>query len=182
MNYSESDGNIFIKYARSVVESKFSPVEKIDISRYSDKRGVFVTLKKGGNLRGCIGYPYPVLPLNIALGKAAKSAAFSDPRFPPVSSEELKSISYEVSVLTLPSELIVEDRAKLPSLIKIGRDGLIVELHGMSGLLLPIVAVEWNFDPKTFLDQVCVKAGLPKNSWLLPECKIFTFEAQVFDD
>lgn len=182
MKYSQSDGQLFLKYVKSVVASKFSKVPSVDISKYSDKRGVFVTLKIDGDLRGCIGYPYPVFPINVALEKAAKSAAFSDPRFPPVSSDELPFLNYEVSILTLPSEVIAEDRKDLPSMILVGRDGLIVELNGISGLLLPIVAVEWNFDSKMFLDQVCVKAGLPKNTWQRKDCKIFTFEAQVFSD
>ena len=180
--YSEDDGKIFLDYVRSILAGELSipGFTGIDVRKYSDRRGVFVTLTLKGNLRGCIGYPYPTLPLNIAVEKAAKSAAFSDPRFPPVSRDEFNSLSFEVSVLTLPCEIIVEDRIMLPEKITVGRDGLIVEHGAFSGLLLPQVATEWNFDSRTFLDQVCVKAGLPKNSWMRKDCKIFTFEAQVF--
>ena len=181
MGYSEKDGKIFLEFAKSVIASKFSRVPSVDMSKYSDKRGVFVTLKEDGELRGCIGYPYPVLPLNVALEKAARSAAFGDPRFPPVLAEEIPMLSFEVSVLTVPEEIQVDDRKDLPSMVNIGRDGLIAEMHGISGLLLPIVAVEWNFDQKTFLDQVCVKAGLPKNSWMRKDCRIYRFETQVFE-
>lgn len=180
--YSESDGRSFLKFARSVIESKFFSVEKIDVSKYSSMWGVFVTLIKDGELRGCIGYPYPVHPLNIALEKAARSAAFSDSRFPPVLAGELSSISYEISILTLPEEIIVDDKRHLPDMIEIGRDGLIVDIDGISGLLLPIVAVEWGFNSKAFLEQVCLKAGLPKDSWLRKDCKISSFETQVFND
>lgn len=182
MKYSQADGKRFIEFVKSVIASKFSRVKSVDLSDYADKRGVFVTLKIDGDLRGCIGYPYPVLPLNVALEKAASSAAFADPRFSPVSSDELPSLSYEVSILTLPEEIIADDRNDFPSMIKIGRDGLIVEFNGRSGLLLPVVAVEWGFDARTFLEQVCIKAGLPKNSWIMKGCKVYSFEAQVFSD
>jgi uncharacterized protein (TIGR00296 family) len=148
---------------------------------FLEKRGVFVTLTKHGQLRGCIGYPEPILPLHQALADAAVSAALRDPRFPPVSCQELAEITIDITILTKPEEMTVSPELR-PSAITIGTHGLIVRGHGRSGLLLPQVATEWNFDSKEFLEQTCQKAGLPKNSWMTDSVAVFTFTGQIFSE
>ncbi len=150
------------------------------------KSGVFVTLnvtKPANELRGCIGFPYPEQPLVEAVIKAAIYAATEDPRFPPVSSEELKrSIVVELTALTEPQVLKVHDRKSLPELIQIGRHGLIVASGGNSGLLLPQVATEWKWDSTEFLVNCCLKAGLPPDSWLLDGVDVKVFEGEIFEE
>ncbi len=145
-------------------------------------RGVFVTLLEGGELRGCIGFPFPHLPLAEATVKAAISSATSDPRFPPVTLEEMGGIIVEVSVLSPPEVIKVKDPKEYPKQVKVGRDGLMVEWRGFSGLLLPQVAVEWNWDAEEFLSQTCMKAGLGADCWLRRDVKISRFTAQIFTE
>jgi len=151
---------------------KLPAVESLS-PRLREKRGVFVTLWSD-DLRGCIGFPYPVEPLVEAVQEAAVSAAIHDPRFPPVRSEEMSHISIELSVLTIPKEIEA-------SQIKVGVHGLIVSKGNRSGLLLPQVAMEYGWDARTFLQQTCVKAGLPENAWM-DKIKLMAFEAQVFGE
>lgn len=151
-----------------------------------EKCGVFVTLnvhtKSSYGLRGCIGLPYATSPLVDAIVEAAKSAAFSDPRFPPVQGHEMDGITIEVSVLTPPELLENDDRKALSSRVKVGRDGLIIGIGWNKGLLLPQVPVEWGWDSKEFLDQCCVKAGLQKDSWMRNDAKVYTFQAILFKE
>jgi hypothetical protein len=145
-------------------------------------RGVFVTLLKGGELRGCIGFPFPTFPLGEATVKAAISSATSDPRFPPLEMEEMAEVRLEVSVLSPPELIRVKNPKEYPQHVKVGRDGLIVEWRGFSGLLLPQVPVEWNWDSQEFLSQVCMKAGLGADCWLRKDVKISRFTAQIFSE
>jgi AmmeMemoRadiSam system protein A len=137
--------------------------------------GAFVTLRKNGRLRGCIGYPEPELPLLEVVERCAVSAALSDPRFPPLSAAEWESVDLELSVLgpIEPVDHISE--------VLVGRDGLIAELGRRRGLLLPQVAVEWNWDATEFASQTCIKAGLPRDAWQ-QGAKLFRFEAEVFSE
>lgn len=146
---------------------------------FSEPRGVFVTLTENGELRGCIGYPYPVLPLKAALKDAAYQAALSDPRFYPVRAEELPFLDVEVTILSLPEQLTVPANLR-PSAIEVGKHGLIAESHGMRGLLLPQVAAEWGWDAAEFLGQTCIKAGLPADEWQKESCAVSVFEGQIF--
>ncbi len=183
------DGKVLIDLARKAVEAALKG-EKLEVpgwikERYSQPMGVFVTLKNRINhqLRGCIGLPYPVLPLWEAVIDAALGAAFRDPRFIPIRSlDELENTIFEITVLTPPKEVNVPDKRLLPEVIKVGRDGLIVEALGRSGLLLPQVPVEYGWDERTFLAQTCVKAGLPPDCWLWPETKVKTFTGQIFEE
>jgi uncharacterized protein len=145
-------------------------------------RGVFVTLKThpGGDLRGCIGFPEPDFPLRVALPRATIAAATADPRFPPVGQGELAHLTVEVSVLTIPERIDVEPRAEIPRRIVVGRDGLIVDGRGTSGLLLPQVAPELGWDSEEFLAQTCRKAGLPVRAWLFRDIEVRSFRAEVF--
>ncbi len=148
--------------------------------------GVFATLntaKPPHELRGCIGFPYPDEPLVNATIKAAIYAATEDPRFPPVPLDEFtNSIILELTVLTQPQALKMRDRKSLPDLIQVGRHGLIVEGMGSSGLLLPQVATEWNWDSSEFLTNCCLKAGLPPDSWLLDGVEVKVFEGEIFEE
>ena len=146
---------------------------------FSEPRGVFVTLTANGVLRGCIGYPYPSLPLISALKDAAYQAACADPRFYPVRASELATLDIEVTVLAPPETLAVP-AAERPKHIGIGKHGLIAEYRGYRGLLLPQVAVEWGWNAEEFLDQTCIKAGLPPRMWESDACIIQTFEGQLF--
>jgi len=181
------DAKVLINLARSAIEKALKG-KNINVpqwvrEKYSQPAGVFVTLKKGGRLRGCIGLPYPVLPLWKATVHAALGAAFEDPRFPPLQSEEeLNNTTFEITILTPPRELKVEDKRLLPQLIKVGRDGLIVEAMGRSGLLLPQVPIEQGWDSVTFLAHTCLKAGLPPDCWLWDKTKVKTFQGLVFEE
>jgi AmmeMemoRadiSam system protein A len=141
---------------------------------FGQARALFVTLRIGGHLRGCIGTLSPDGELTRMIPKYALAAALQDPRFPPLASEELSLCEIEISVLTPPEAFERADE------IEIGRDGLIIESRGRSGLLLPQVATEWGFDAETFLGEVCKKAGLPVDSWRQPDVKLWKFQAEVF--
>jgi uncharacterized protein len=153
---------------------------------FAEKRGVFVTLNtlEGGakSLRGCIGYPEPIKPLAEAIGDVTVFAS-EDPRFPyPVLPEELAHIVVEVSVLTLPKELRAAKRTDLPSMIRLGVDGIIISNRFTSGLFLPQVATEQGWDQETYITEACGKAGLPPGAWLDRETKVQVFQAEVFGE
>lgn len=151
--------------------------------KLKEKSGVFVTinrLHKGVKcLRGCIGLPYPTTTLAKAVIEAALSAATRDPRFPPVTLQELDHIIFEVSVLTPPELVTVKQATDYPSQIKVGRDGLIIEKSYYKGLLLPQVPIELNWNEEEFLSQASMKAGLPPDSWLLNDTKVFRFSCVI---
>ncbi len=179
---TDADGAFAVARARTLIEAvvRRKPVEEIEYPpAFSAKRGVFVTLTEAGDLRGCIGIPYPVMPLSEALEDAAVSAAVRDPRFRPVEPEELADISLEVTVLTPPEALICRP-AERPEYVEVGRHGLIAKAGSRSGLLLPQVATEYGWTPAEFLSQTCIKAGLPQSAWRESSCNIFLFEGQIF--
>ena len=149
-----------------------------------EKRGVFVTIEThpSHELRGCIGYPLPIKELALAVVDCALSAAFEDPRFPPVEKNELAKLVIEVSVLSVPEQLSVKKPEEYLKRIKVGRDGLIIHYGYSSGLLLPQVPVEWNWNEEEFLCQVCEKAGLPREMWRSPSANISSFSAQIFTE
>ncbi|MCX6827485.1 MAG: AmmeMemoRadiSam system protein B [candidate division Zixibacteria bacterium] len=159
---------------RAKLEGKTVPLETPSAKFLKEKRGAFVTLKIGGYLRGCIGLIRAMTPLYEVISEMACAAAFDDPRFESLDKGELEDIEIEISVL---SPLIrVED----PQEIIIGRDGLMIIFSGHSGLLLPQVATENGWDRITFLEQTCLKAGLPKNSYKDKMAEIYCFTAEVF--
>lgn len=143
-----------------------------------EPRGVFVTLTQGEALRGCVGLPWPVFPLEEATIEAAVRAA-RDPRFLPLTPAEVPYVHVEVSVLTVP-EPVETDRAL--EAIRVGRDGLIVRRGEVQGLLLPQVAVRYGWDAETFLAHTCRKAGLPPEAWRWPDVQIFTFQAEIIQE
>jgi uncharacterized protein len=144
--------------------------------------GVFVTLRHqpGDRLRGCIGYPLPVLPLGTAVRRAAIAAATEDPRFRAVTAEELPHLTIEVSLLTPPEPLRRTPETPLSATVVAGRDGLVVEGFGTSGLLLPQVATEMGWNAEELLDGTCEKAGLPAGAWRDPRVTVRRFRAAVF--
>jgi uncharacterized protein (TIGR00296 family) len=148
---------------------------------FEEHRGVFVTLNRDGELRGCIGFPYPVMPLAEALSKAAVAAAREDPRFRPVAPDEVDRITLEVTVLSVPQPLTCEP-ADRPDHVVVGTHGIIITGHQTGGLLLPQVATEYGWDAITFLDHTCMKAGLPPGCWQSAETEVLIFEGQVFPE
>jgi len=139
--------------------------------------GAFVSLHKHRReLRGCIGSIQPVHPLYQAVSTSAINAAFRDPRFLPLQKSELTVVHIEISVMSPIVPVSAEDE------IEVGRDGLIISRGRYAGLLLPQVATEYGWDRHTFLNQTCIKAGLPPDSWRLPDCRIEKFAAEVFGE
>jgi len=187
---SDEDGEFLVRLARSAIEAYLRDGMKISVpevpERLRRKCGVFVTLRKVTDgkkaLRGCIGYPYPTHVLVDALIDSAINSAVGDPRFPPVSLDEMDHVVVEVSVLTPPEPVEAEDPREYPKLIKVGRDGLIVERGLYRGLLLPQVPLEFGWDEEEFLSQCCIKAGLPPDYWLVEGTKIYRFQAIVFEE
>jgi uncharacterized protein (TIGR00296 family) len=183
---SDEDGAFLVRLARNAITSRIRG-ESFRIITAPDslrglRRGVFVTLNTYPELelRGCIGFPYPVKNFLDQVVDAAISAAFGDPRFTPLEEDELNRVVVEVSVLTLPEEIKTKDRRLLPSMIEIGRDGLIIESSLGAGLLLPQVPVEYGWDAEEFLTNLCFKAGLPPTYWLTGQAVIKRFTAEVF--
>lgn len=173
-----------VRYAREVIEESVKNKNKPNSNLegiFSKNYGAFVTLNTYPDLslRGCIGIPMPVMSLRKAIAEGAQSATH-DPRFPHLAEYELDDITVEVTILSPPDEIKVNDSEEYLENIKIGRDGLIVEKGFCKGLLLPQVPVEHNWNKKTFLSQTCMKAGLPPDSWLDEDTKILKFSGQVF--
>jgi len=181
-----AQGEALVRYARKIIESHFGApkpeIPEILKEIFAENRGVFVTLSRypGHELRGCIGYPEPTLPLGLAVERAALSSALEDPRFPRLKAYELDQVVVEVSVLTKPELIEVNNPREYPKKIKVGRDGLIVEQGFYRGLLLPQVPVEWGWDVEEFLAHTCMKAGLTPDQWLNPATKLYRFTAQIF--
>ena len=185
------EGEFLVRLARKAVKEHLETGKQIkapeDTSqKLSQPCGVFVTINsiKSGEkkLRGCIGYPYPTTPLTQAVIESAINSATQDPRFYPISLDELETVVFEVSVLTPPEIIKVEKPSQYPSKIKVGEDGLIVEKNVFKGLLLPQVPIEWKWDNEQFLCQCCIKAGLPPDCWLLKDTKIYKFQAIIFEE
>ncbi|MFX1601130.1 MAG: TIGR00296 family protein, partial [Promethearchaeota archaeon] len=164
------------------------PIPDLIKEKFSDKYGAFVTLNKhnvvGNPLRGCIGYIEPTYSLYDVIHRVSISSAVEDPRFPSVSLDEMDKIVLELSILTPPKLLEVEDPKDYLDKIIIGRDGLIVEKGMRRGLLLPQVPVDHgrNWDVETFLSQTCSKAWLDKNAWKEKNTKIYSFQAILFEE
>ncbi|MBI4447892.1 TIGR00296 family protein, partial [Candidatus Woesearchaeota archaeon] len=171
-----SEGKRIVKFAR---QSIFSP-KTAPIKGFEEKRGVFVTIHSfpSNQLRGCVGFVEPTFQLKEAVFNAAKAAAFHDQRFRPLGVKE--DFILEVSVLTKPE--ILRNKSDYLKEIIIGKDGLIVDFAGYSGLLLPVVAVEQSWNAEQFLENTCIKAGLPPNVWKEPGCRIYRFQTQLFSE
>jgi uncharacterized protein (TIGR00296 family) len=180
------EGKKAVVFARNVIEEyvKNNRVLKSNLTKtFHDNQGAFVTIHTypDHDLRGCIGIPLPIMPLEKAIMEGAISATH-DPRFPPLSKDELESIIIEVTVLTKPEEIKVNDPKDYLKKIVIGRDGLIVEQGMFKGLLLPQVPVEQGWDKDEFLSHTCMKAGLMPDAWFDKGTKILKFSGQIFTE
>lgn len=149
---------------------------KVPNAALTDKRlmangAAFVTINRNGSLRGCIGSIMPTMPLYQSVIRNAVSASSNDPRFPPMTKEELKDIEVEITVLS-PLEPLKDVKD-----IEIGKHGLYMEKGRNSGIFLPQVPVELGWDRDTYLDQLCRKAGLPKGAW--KDAKLYCFTAEI---
>jgi AmmeMemoRadiSam system protein A len=136
--------------------------------------GAFVTLTERGRLRGCIGHIEAVKPLYVTVRECARAAALEDPRFDPVTPAELSSLHIEISILSPLVDIA-------PQEVELGRHGLLISRGGRRGLLLPQVAEEWNWNREQFLQETCLKAGLPADAWQ-QGARIQAFTAQVLKE
>jgi len=177
---SENETNALLHIAREaiskqVLKQMYSP-EPREEKALNERSGCFVTIKQGGELRGCIGSFQSERPLFREVAAMAAASASKDPRFHPMEADELSNFSIEISVLT-PLQKI-EDSEE----IEIGRHGIYLERNFSRGVLLPQVATEHNWDRSTFLQQTCLKAGLPKNAWQAEDTEIYIFSAQIIKE
>ena len=188
-DYDLEEGKYLVALARRSMEEYLRSGRRIAApqdapERFRANRGAFVTLRTypDGELRGCIGRPYPTQPLIEAVIDSAIDAAVNDPRFEPMRYEEADRVTVEVSVLTEPKDLRYRSPLELKDRVKIGRDGLIVTWALGSGLLLPQVPVEEKWDIEEYLSYACMKAGAPPDCWLASNPRIQTFQAVVFEE
>jgi uncharacterized protein len=174
---SDPDRRLLLYVAReAIVAHVTGAVASLPAAEPLAKLGAaFVTIHKRGELRGCIGHIEPDEPLGRVIARCAVAACSLDPRFQALAPDELPQIDIELSLL-MPLEAIAG-----PADVEIGRHGLVVEKGPRRGLLLPQVAVEWNWDASTFLAQTCHKAGLPHDAWK-EGAKLWRFEAEVFGE
>lgn len=197
----DEEGEKAVKLARTVVETHLDWLassgsthdghanndEDIELNRDAESYGVFVTLNyidshKQEHLRGCIGFPIAQKSLYRSIIDASIAAATQDPRFPPVEKKELAEIVFEVSILTRPEEIKVQNPKEYLNVIKIGRDGLILRWKYGSGLLLPQVPVEFKWDIEEYLANLCYKAGAPPDVWLMSDSKLYSFQASIYKE
>ncbi len=169
-----------LKLARETLENHFlgkfeTKKPPKTLKNLWEKRGVFVTLLKQGHLRGCIGVLEPIYPLYEAIQKMALSAAFEDPRFSPLEVNELPLLEIEISVLSPLKKGSVKE-------VKVGKHGIYLKKGIYRGVLLPQVPVEYNWDKKTFLEHVCMKAGLPPDCYKEADTELYLFTAEVFKE
>ncbi|MCU0237407.1 MAG: AmmeMemoRadiSam system protein A [Acidobacteria bacterium] len=176
---TDLDKKALLALARETIRGRLAPgrhpAPAVPGAACAEKRGVFVTLHRDGELRGCIGYPLPMKPLWEAVPEMALAAAFEDPRFPAVSAGELGAIDIEISVLTVPQK--VDGTGD----VLVGRDGIIVSKGLQRGLLLPQVPLEQGWDLEQYISYGCRKAGLPADEWMRG-VQIETFQAIVFGE
>jgi AmmeMemoRadiSam system protein A len=177
---TEAEKSQLLDIAKTTIEhvvKNIAPKEyEVDSPTLLEKRGAFVTLHKKGVLRGCIGYVLAFKPLYQTIVEMAEAAAMRDPRFPPVTPDEVPDLDIEISVLSPIRKITnIED-------IIVGKHGILIERGNQSGLLLPQVATEYDWDRETFLNHTCVKAGLYPQAWKEEETRIKIFSAEVFGE
>ncbi len=179
-NLGTDDKVFLLRLARETIESQLAgkPLPQPDPrpGPLTEPRGAFVTLTKGGELRGCIGHVVGIEPLWRSVRDNAANAAFRDPRFPPLEPSELPDVEIEVSALT-PLEPIDS-----PEEVQVGVHGVMIQQGPFRGLLLPQVATDYGWDRETFLDHTCRKAGLAPDCWQDPSTRIEVFSAEVFSE
>ena len=182
---SESAGQYLVQLAKESIKHYFETGEKLEKPddypiELDEKLGVFVTLNKNNNLRGCIGYAEPIETAINATIDVSLAAAFNDPRFPELTPEEFENLDFEVTVLSKPEIIYVAHPDQYFDEIEIGVDGLIIQKGYSRGLLLPQVAVENAFTIEDFLEHTCMKAGISADSWMDESCDVYKFQGQIF--
>jgi AmmeMemoRadiSam system protein A len=180
MALTETEKKRLLELARETIEARLgggpAPDPEDITPALAEHRGAFVTLHNGEALRGCIGSFTSDKPLYENIIEMALSAAERDPRFPPVTAEEMPGITIEISVLS-PLEETTD-----PHGVEVGRHGIFIVRGEHAGVLLPQVAADWGFDRYQFLDATCEKAGLPPGCWKEEGTRILLFEAEVFGE
>jgi AmmeMemoRadiSam system protein B/AmmeMemoRadiSam system protein A len=181
LGLSEEDKKVLSNIARKTIEYKVKGETlsefKVDSPILKENRGAFVTIKEHGQLRGCIGYIEAIKPLYITIQEMAEAAALHDPRFPPVSPEELDELEIEISVLT-PLRKIKDINE-----IEVGKHGIVLKKGYQQGVFLPQVATEQGWDRITFLEEICYKTGIyDKNCWKDEDAEIYIYSADVFGE
>lgn len=186
---TEAEQGVLLQIARDSLDGYARTGDRVDVETYAltpalrRKCGAFVTLHKHGQLRGCIGYTKSIESIAQAVADNAVNAGFRDPRFPPVTVDELPAVDIEISAL-LPGEEEGSPFIKVRDVneIQIGRDGLYLEHAGArgAGLLLPQVPVEQGWDLDAYLKGICTKAGAASDAWRVPGSQLYRFRAQVF--
>ena len=176
---TDADKIALLAFARETI-NRYLTTQTVPMARgigpgADQPRGVFVTLKKRGNLRGCIGRMIPDKPLRELVGTVALQSALEDPRFKPVTLPELKDLEIEISVLTPMTPVPGADH------IVVGRDGVLIRKEGRSAVFLPQVAPEQGWGRDEMLDHLCLKAGLPRGSWK-QGAALSTFQAIIFSE
>jgi AmmeMemoRadiSam system protein A len=160
----------------SALEHRPAQRARVQHTSLMEPRGAFVTIRIGGQLRGCIGYIESTRPLAEVVSEVAVKAALDDPRFHPLTTPELEQSSLEISILS-PLRRITSIEE-----IEVGTHGILLELGLRRGLLLPQVAVEYGWNRVEFLQATARKAGLDTDAWKQPEAKIFIFSAEIIDE
>ncbi len=185
---NKKHGDILIKIARDTISKELGLEKNDKIEQEAErdevlnqKSGVFVTLYKGGELRGCIGSIAPEKSIVEGVKENAINAAFKDPRFPPLSKDELKDIKIEVSVLSPPRPLEYNSSEDLIKKIRPYKDGVIIQKGWARATFLPQV---WEKlpDPEEFLTHLCLKAGLSGDLWLKEPLEVYTYEVIAFEE
>jgi AmmeMemoRadiSam system protein A len=178
LGLSDEEKKELLNIAKTAIENQFRsrplPIADPSFEKLKENRGAFVCVKKKGMLRGCMGSFEADEPVYKAVEILAQAAAFRDPRFAPLLEEELPYLDLEISVLTPLTEI------KDPEEIQVGVHGIFIRRGYRSGVLLPQVATERNWDRITFLEETCRKAALPLDAWKDEETKIYVFSADVF--
>jgi len=175
--YDPGERKVLLQIAHEAI---IALVEDRDISvpipsaHLAEPRGVFTTIYSDAKLRGCVGFPAAILPLFKAVAETARASASEDPRFAPVGLLEARTLRISISILSPLSSIV-------PSEIEIGTHGLVISHGSQRGLLLPQVPVEHGWNRNTFLEQTCLKAGLPPDAWRTG-AHIEAFTAEVFGD
>lgn len=175
--YSAEERGMLLRLAHLAIDAALQD-RSLDLTppneHLAEGRGAFTTLHLNGKLRGCIGYVFPTQSLYRTVAETAKSAAFDDPRFHAVTADEAAALKIEISVLSPLRPISPEE-------VIIGKHGLVVTHGGRRGLLLPQVPVEWEWSRTTFLEQTCLKAGLPPDAWLRG-AELHAFSAEIFGE
>lgn len=188
---SKEHGQILVKLARQTIMEQLgcksckAEDDVLETARNTnalqEKRGTFICLKIEGQLRGCIGSLTATEPIVEGVRDNAVNAAFHDPRFSPLSVDEADNIDIEVSILTDPQPLDYSDHKDLIAKLRVGVDGLILRKRSLSATFLPQV---WEQLPKPedFLSHLCMKAGLPGDSWRTTDLEVSTYQVQYFSE